>query len=183
MSRHVAVGVFRFLMGVALAGVFCGCTSTMPQTSNEPALAASRFYGRLREYQVNGLPEGKASKALEPLMTPELAADFRAAKAEQAAFMKKNPDEKPPWIEGDLFSSLFEGFQWFTAGKARVKGDRAEVPMQLRYSGSGDTVRWTDTLVLRRGEKGWLVDDVKYGGNWPFASHGTLKQALRVKED
>jgi hypothetical protein len=112
-------------------------------------------------------------------MTPKLIAKLQAAMAEQAAFMKKNPDEKPPFVEGDLFTSVFEGAQTHAEGSARISEDTAEVQVQFTYSESGNTTTWKDTLILKKSAKGrWLVDDVRYGGN----SRGLLSEALEARE-
>ncbi len=92
------------------------------------------------------------------------------------------PRRKAPWIEGDLFSSLFEGFQTFTAKPAKIAGEKAEVPIEFVYTYQGEATRWTDTLLLKRSESGWLVDDVRYGATWDFANQGTLQEALKPEK-
>ncbi|MFZ4683495.1 MAG: hypothetical protein ACOYMS_13390 [Terrimicrobiaceae bacterium] len=156
-----------------------GCAAPKPAGSPaDPRQTAQVFYDTLRANQVRGLPEGKAWRELQPLLTPELAAHFRDAEKIQAVFIRKNPSEKPPWCEGDLFSSLFEGPQSHIIGVARIQGDRAEVPVKLLHADPSGSARWTDTLILRQTARGWLVDDVIYGGNWPFAPKGSLVEAL-----
>ncbi len=86
--------------------------------------------------------------------------------------MRRHPDEKPPFVDGDLFSSLFEGPQRATAGTPVVSGDRALVPMQFSYAEGGKVTRWTDTVVLRDSPHGWLVDDVRYGGHLAVCVEG-----------
>lgn len=149
-----------------------------PVLPADPATAAKEFYTELHEHKVSGLPQKEDWLALQPRVTAELATAILGAQAEQADFIKKNPDEKPPWIEGDLFSSLFEGPQKFTIGQAKVTGNLAEVPVTCTHTEGGDTSKWTDTLVLRKTAAGWQLDDVRYGGTWDFASTGTLKQSL-----
>lgn len=162
---------------IALTLAACA-TSNVRVVSSDPTVAAKDFYTQLRHERIEGLPQGKQWRDLEPLMTPKLASEFREASRQQAVFLKKNPDEKAPWAEGDLFGSLFEGPQGFTVGSAVVKGEHAEVPVQLFYKDKAETVRWTDTLILQHTTKGWLLDDVRYGGKWPFAPKGTLSEVL-----
>ena len=117
---------------IALTLAACA-TSNVRVVSSDPTVAAKDFYTQLRHERIEGLPQGKQWRDLEPLMTPKLASEFREASRQQAVFLKKNPDEKAPWAEGDLFGSLFEGPQGFTVGSAVVKGEHAEVPVQLFY--------------------------------------------------
>lgn len=160
------------------------CAATPPAIPSDPAEAAKAFYTGLRG-KPTGLPKDEAWAALKPRVTPELAAAIEAAQNEQARFMKEQPDEKPPWIEGDLFSSLFEGWQEFSVGKARIKGESAQVPLAFSYTEGGSTSKWTDTIILARpnGSKGWLVEDLHYGGGWDFSNKGTLLDALAPAPD
>lgn len=143
-----------------------------------PREVAKVFYGELRRLGVTGLPNGSDWEVLKVRVSEELAAAVVRAQKEQAEFIKANPCEKPPWIEGDLFSSLFEGPQKFEIGEAKVEGDKAEVPVGCVHSSGGDTAKWTDTLLLVKTGEGWRIDDVRYGGKWDFALTGTLKEGL-----
>jgi hypothetical protein len=154
------------------------CAGHAAEDQATPAAAARRFYSELQGRKVRGLSQNKDWDAVLQFMTPDLSASFLRAQAEQADFIKRHPDEKPPWIDGDLFSSLFEGPQQFTPGRATVKGSTALVPMAFTYTEGGNTTKWTDTLELAKTEKGWLVEDLHYGGGWDFSNKGTLSDAL-----
>lgn len=149
-----------------------------PVIPADPAEAAKAFYAKVRALNFPGLPKGQDWIALLPLVTEEFATAMLGAQAEQAEAIKNAPDEKPPWIEGDLFSSVFEGVQHFIIGKARVTGDKAEVPVTCTYTEGGDTVKWTDTLLMVRTAKGWLFDDMRFGGTGGPAPKDTLKQGF-----
>lgn len=167
---------------VATFSAALSCFAEDRAKEGDPAAAARVFYSELRRLEVTGLPEGESWSFLSPLMSEELVAGMERARAEQADFIKKFPDEKPPWIEGDLFSSLFEGPKTFTVLSAKVTGDRAEVPVSCVRTEGGDTAKWSDTLILIKTGKGWLIDDVRYDGKWDFANTGTLKAALAAEE-
>lgn len=156
-----------------------GCASLQTSSApSDPRQTVQIFYSTLLTNKVSGLPDGKTMKALAPLMTPDLARYFREARQVQAVFMKHSPDEKPPWCEGDLFSSLFEGPQKVSVGEPRIIGSRAEVPVLCSHSDRSGTTRWTDVFLLQKTPRGWLVEDVRYGGKWPFAASGTLSEVL-----
>jgi hypothetical protein len=173
-----------------LAAVSLSFSATMttsraetPATTDTPKAAAKTFYGILIKHQVSGLPNKDVWKELQPRLSSKLISLLEAARAEQAAFMKKHPDEKPPWIEGDLFSSLFEGAQTHAEGEASVTGNKAEVPVTFTYTEGGSTTKWTDRLILTKGPAdNWLVDDVRFGGGWDFAPKGLLSDGLKARE-
>lgn len=171
--RRFAITLLGLCPGVVGAG----------EGETDPAAVAGAFYDRLRARRVSGLPRGEDWAALEPLVSEKLAAAIRRAQREQAEHLRDHPDEKPPWIEGDLFSSLFEGSQTHRVGKVEVAGDTATVAVAFTHREGGHTAAWTDTLVLRRVGKAWKVEDLRYGGTWDFASRGTLLEGLvPVKE-
>lgn len=146
--------------------------------------AAVTFYGELRKERIEGLPNQSQLQRLAPLITPELHALLVRAAAEQARQMKEHPDDKPDWIEGDLFGSLFEGIKDWALGevKSPAGGDGATVEVKLRYTEPGQApVEWSDTLVWTNRDGKWLLDDIRMGGKWAFGGGGTLRQRLAVK--
>lgn len=169
--RHTLFWMISVLFGAQIL-------AEEPGTAAKPEEVARRFYSELKRHQVTGLPTGEAWEGIRPLVSEALGTALQRARKEQEEFMRKFPDEKPPWIEGDLFSSLFEGFHGFTVRTPKVEKDRAEIPIEFAYTDRGETTRWTDTLLLRLSESGWRVDDVRYGATWDFANQGTLQAAL-----
>ena len=80
--------------------------------------------------------------------------------------MKAEPDEKGPWVEGDLFTSNFEGFTRFE--EMPGAGDR--VAVQFRYTGNGQTFAWEDEVWMKREGGRWVVDDDFYRRTAGFTS-------------
>ena len=131
-----------------------------------------------------------APPAALPAAAPELVvADLYAA---LAAARVAAPGEKPPFTDGDLFSSLFEGPTAFAVGKA-VSAATApdgrlgdlQVPVDLVHTidpaaGGGEPTTWTDTVLLREENGRFVVADIAFGGGWDFANKGTMVAALRA---
>ena len=149
----------------------------------DPTAVARVFYSELRRLGVSGLPGEQAWMKLKPFCSESLGGLLELAVKEQVEFIERHPDEKPPWIEGDLFSSLFEGPRQFSTGAAKISGETAEVVVECSHTEGGDTVKWSDVLLLVREGGKWLIDDVSYGGTWDFANSGTLKEALDPSEE
>ena len=170
-----------FLSGLVVALVAtASCPRIIAGTAPEsPAAVATTFCRTVRAERLEGLPSAPAMAKIRPLVTKELADGIERARAEQADFQRRHPDEKPPWIEGDLFSSSFEGVTSWSLGTPVVKEKSAEVPLHHVCADGKDTVRWTDTLVLTRTAEGWRVADVRYGGTWAFqAGTASLARSL-----
>ena len=177
-------GLIAALALVALASVGCErrADAVLPQTSvpeiagsscknSDAAQAARDFYARIMTDAASGLPSKESMGALAPLMTASMRAAIEKARVRQQAFITAHPDEKPDFIEGSLFTSLFEG------PTALESATAVEVGFVHAQAGS-ETFRWKDQALLRCEQERWRLDDVRYGGDWDFASKGQLKQAL-----
>ncbi len=142
--------------------------------------AAKHFCTLIRAEPIHGLPSEDQLKKLSSLITPGLHAAMVKARAEQQEQIKKHPDEKPNWIEGDLFGSLFEGVtQWELGSAFAAPGVDGTVKVNLTYTeGTQPPVKWTDTLVFKQREEKWLLDDIRMGGEWAFKSGDSLRGRL-----
>lgn len=153
---------------------------TPPQEPQKSATAqADAFYRTYLKLKVSGLPSDEQMKELSPFFTQDLLELFAAARQKHDRFVREHPDEKPPWGDGDLFTSLFEGAGEFKLGKPALKGSRAEIPVKLAYHGGGSTSRWTDVLVLTKTANGWRVSDILLKGEWQFKSGDSLRNILK----
>ena len=121
----------------------------------KPEIFANLFYQKYLELNVRGLPDEKELKALSPYLSEDLRKLFEKAQLEQEQFIAENPAEKPPWIDGDMFTSLFEGAQSFKVGEVRSHSVHTDVNITLEYREGGETFRWNDTLVLIKTKEGW----------------------------
>jgi hypothetical protein len=130
---------------------------------------------------LTGIPDESRLAQLAPLLTPELRDLFRVALSEQKRCENKFPDDKPPWIEGDIFSSSFEGFTSFRTAASRPATQGRQVTLSFVYAEGKDRVKWTDTLVLRNEGGRWRVDDVYYRAHFAFGSGfgSSLKSSLK----
>lgn len=147
--------------------------------NDEAAQAARDFYAGIMTDAASGLPSSESMLKLAPLMTSSLRAAVEKARVRQQAFIAVHPDEKPDFIEGSLFTSLFEGPSALESATAAVNGDDAVVDVGFVHAETGaETFRWKDQALLRCEQGHWRLDDVRYGGDWDFASKGQLKQAL-----
>lgn len=140
---------------------------------------ADNFYATLRDLNVRGLPDKDQLKELTPFLSSQIVATIKRNQKTQAAFIEKHPDEKPPWVEGDLFSSLFEGPTSYQIGNTRTKGSTREVDIYLHHVSESDKVKWTDTVVLKKFGDKWLVTNIIFKGKWQFKTGSSLLNALK----
>ncbi len=150
---------------------------TNAELANAKKLAAD-FYEMHARFAGRGLPDPAAMNAYDAFLCPSLSSALGAARAKQAAFIAAHPGDKPPLVEGDLFSSLFEGSDNAQALDAVADGDGARVTVALAHGVGPGATRWHDDLVVHRDDGIWCVADVAYGGTWPLANKGTLTASL-----
>jgi hypothetical protein len=175
MIRKVFMAI---LLAVPL--VSCGDESTVAV----PAPAVSAFYDIVVSERQGGVPDMDMRARLRPVISPELDSLLaQAAEAERRHTMRTNNSE-PPYLQGDIFSSLFEGATAYEVGAcATENAETVACAVSLSYEGEGETAKWQDRVLLTISAHDaslFLVDDIAYGGEWDFASRGTLKGSLRA---
>lgn len=142
--------------------------------------AAERFLTWHHSAAVRGAPDAQALKALQPVLTPALHCLLQQADVLRSAVAKARPEDKPPFVEGDMFSSLWEGPSAFRLASVDSQRHTARVQVRFVHAPGGDQapVVWQDALHLQRTDSGWRVADVEYLGKWDFAPKGRLRAGL-----
>ena len=144
--------------------------------------AANDFYKAsmsVKSIHIEGIPPAKVRAALTPYITPALDKALADGDAAEQAHTKKTKNEEPPFVEGDLFSSTFEGVTTYKVGACKTNADAATCPVALTYTDPSGTSKWSDTLLLARANGEWRVDDIQYGATWEFGNKGKLRDTLK----
>lgn len=151
-----------------------------PLDLRSPPAAARAFYGIYLRLPHDGVPGASARAHLRPVVSARLGALLARADAAEREHTRRTHNQEPPILEGDVFTSLFEG-----AGRFKVEGcqawpARAICSVALSYSSPHDKpAHWRDRVVLVHAAGGWRVDDVVYGGTWAFGNKGRLSDSLK----
>lgn len=183
--------LFRLILSTAALWL-TACAAPVEQTESTRAAprslaAAQSIFDQIASLGIRGLPTDRQMTALAPLLSDELRQSMESARAWQKGeierMQREGSEDKPPFIEGDLFGSLFEGAQSTRAVAVSEADGRIRVTLDRSYGGDGDRVQWQDRAVLVRSGDGYRLDDVEYGGDWAFqAGAGTLRNTLRARE-
>jgi len=161
--------VSAMMKNALFALLLLAATSTTPQATVE------RFYTTYIAHKPAGLPSGKDLTRLRPFLSAKLAAAIDAANVYSKEYARKNPDDKPPFVDGDYFASLFEGPSSFKTAAAVQDGNAWKVPVRFKY----ENVHWTDTVVVTRENGKYVIDDVIFGGAGEFNPPGHLSARLQ----
>ena len=173
----------------AAAAAPAPAAATLPAAAPEKVVAD--LYAALATLRPSGAPTEAQRAALAPMLSSELIGLLSRADTARASARAAAPGEKPPFTDGDLFSSLFEGPTGYTVGRA-VSGAAApggrlgdlRVPVTLTHVAdpptAGKATTWTDTVLLREENGRFVVADIAFGGGWDFANKGSMLAALRA---
>ena len=167
----------RLLPSLLLAAA---CAAPAKSAGPGPAEAVERFYTTYIAAQVSGAPSEAQLAQLAPYLSDTLTALLRAAAAQRDADEAAHPDEKPRFVEGDLFSSLFEGPASVTVQPGDTTGPTRTYLAWLSapVSDTLPPLGWADTVRVERAGGRWVITDIAYGGTWDFAQRGSLQASL-----
>jgi len=169
------------MMRASLAGLLLFLAATPAGAQADMTGAANGFlaaYGGF--HPSDGIPDATGRTRLAPYLSPalnKLLADGAAAEARFSAKVK----DAPPLVEGDLFTSLFEGATSWKLGACAASGASARCRVEFTHAdGKQKPTVWTDTLILANTPQGWRVDDIAYGANFQFGNTGKLTDTLHT---
>lgn len=148
-------------------------------TASSPQSLVDQFYRTYIPHKPAGLASGKSLARLKPFLSTKLIASIDAALAYQKDQEKKNPGDMPPFIEGDFFSSLFEGPSSFKSSAAAPDGDTWKVPVHFKY----EKVQWDDVVIVTKEGGRYVIDDVIFGGAGEFNPKGRLSERLAQRDE
>ena len=148
------------------------------------AEAAAKFYDIRLSEKSGGVPEGDFRTRLRPVVSPALDSLFAQAAEAERRHTERTNNSEPPYLQGDIFSSLFEGATGYEIGKCETDAAALTATVvcdvMLAHEAGDEPVQWTDRVVLVSDNGRWMVDDIRYGGDWDFASKGSLQPTLKA---
>jgi len=157
------------------------------QPAGDPAAAANAFYAvyASQQAQGGGIPDATGRVRYAPVLSPRLNKQLATAAAAQARLNAKVRNAVPPMLEGDIFSSLFEGATAWKVGACQGNAKTARCPVALTYTPppsqmAAKTANWSDTILLENTPQGWKVDDVIYDAGFAFGNTGRLSSMLQM---
>ncbi len=173
-----------FLAAASAVLTIHGACVCLADPAGDMAKVAKDFYGAYATFHPSdGIPDANGRAKYEPFISPKLAMLLADGNRAEASFAKANKDS-PPLIEGDLFTSNFEGATSFKVGACAVDGSAGHCAVALVYDDRGQRPKdkpaaWTDTVYLVETPSGWRVDDIAYGASWEFGNKGRLSDTVK----
>jgi len=141
--------------------------------------AASAFYRIYLTTRTTGIPNAAIRAKFSPAISHTLAQLLERADSAERHYAKVTKRLVPPLVQGDVFTSLFEGAENFTMRDCKHTEAATVCRVELHYGSSSNTARWVDKIHLVRSRGRWVVDDIEYGDDRGFMHKGRLKDVLR----
>lgn len=155
-------------------------TAAPADADDMPAVANGFYTTYVGLPRTGGIPDATARVRYAPFLSPRLAKLIADGAAAESRFAKKIRNA-PPLIEGDLFSSLFEGASSFRLGACSGDTQRGQCSVALTYQAPGQKpVQWNDMVLLVNSPAGWKVDDIAYKAGFQFGNAGLLSDTLKM---
>jgi hypothetical protein len=168
---HVRFIAWLILIGLFGASVCCG---------DSPGTPVDQFYNLYLKLHPSGLPTQAEEEALAPYLSKRLLRLVDTARSCQDAFIRKHPGDKPPWADGCLFASLFEGPTQFKIAKVVANPDGASTVYV--HFGNGPA-EWEDSVIVIREAGRHVIYDFVMSGAGPFNPPGRFSEGLKCPSE
>lgn len=164
---------------IALAILFFAANAFAAGSDAEMTRVVNAFYDTYLVVKPSGVPSGKEQRKFKPFLTASLAKLLNEAARAEEKYRRVTKGEVPPLVEGDLFTSLFEGATAFKVLSCEAATGSCLVEYSYVDAAGGPPSRWKDKVYLVRNAGGWLINDIEYLGEWQFMHKGRLQELLK----
>jgi hypothetical protein len=144
-------------------------------------LAVQKFYQVYLEVKTFGVPTEKDRARFAPYLSGQLQELLAGAAAAERRYAKATRGKVPPLVEGDLFTSMFEGAHGFRVVSCEMQGEQGVCLVEFTFTDPSlkSPFHWQDKVYLAKGPHGWVVDDIEFLGTWQFMHKGRLQDLLK----
>jgi hypothetical protein len=141
------------------------------------------FYQQHLKTHSPGIPSADELKQLQPFLSQTLFSLLSQAADIDARYHAAAESLVPPLVDGDLFTSLFEGATSFAVDSCEHEGDHASCLVRFRYAGNtgdnkGVNESWKDKLLLIKQQQQWRIDDIEFIGSGQSSQREYLTDTL-----
>lgn len=156
--------------------IVISCSVASPKVDSPELIVKYFLEWEAREHP-NGVYRGIRSLELDAVLSPELQCLLDAAITANEVSKRLAPDEKPPFIEGNIFLPVaWERPLSHSITASQLDGNRSSVEVSFQYEPNG--LQFTSKYWLSRQTGVWKIVDITLGGDCDFCQKGKLRDAL-----
>ncbi|MTW12674.1 hypothetical protein GM658_18855 [Pseudoduganella eburnea] len=165
----------KLLALFVLAGLF-PCVSCAGDIGS-PGAAVEKFLSWEAKVQPSGAYKGLTSTELKDMLSRELLCLLDAAQKANELSVRAAPEDKPPYIEGNLFlPSAWDRPKGSQILAVNDDGRTAKVDVRFKYVPDGDDD--TNRFYLKQASNGWRIIEIVRRGSCDFCQSGGLRASL-----
>lgn len=164
LKKNAMTKTFLSLLSLTLFLFLNACTSADEQAIQQTLntfFANTEMHSQVNQTALSTQLAGLLQQAIE-------AEKIDAEQTKNGPF----PTDKPMLIEGDIFSSIYEGRTGVTVKSVQI--DKQQAKAVLALENKAYKMHWTDTAILVKENEAWKIDDVVYGQS----TQGSTKRVL-----
>lgn len=149
-----------------------GCSSITPRTP------VDNFYKVYLKMKPVGLPTKEQEQKMAPYLSKRLLELMDEARNYQEEFRRQSPEDIPPWVDGCLFASLFEGPDRFEIVDLVPNPDETwTVKVHFGYV----TYEWEDLVIIGTEGQRYVIVEILMSGAGDFNPPGRLSGNLKYR--
>ncbi|KMQ65013.1 hypothetical protein ACM46_12515 [Chryseobacterium angstadtii] len=173
--------LFLYLSGILLFFVSCKNNENRTSESAEKEITqkVNQLYTEYDGRKTSIYNQSFSDSLFSPELKKTLEEAIDASEADIEKVKKSaHPDEKPMLIEGDLFSSVFEGYTGYKVKSVTIdpSGTSADATIALENTMSPPKITWTDKVQFIKSDQGWKIDNIQFDS---IANEKDLKTSLK----
>lgn len=182
MERIMIFFKKKHVMILALMGII-PLTCNLSDSSEQKHTIKS-FYNLIISEKYSEIPDSNQLFKIKPYISVHLQKLLVEARNIENSIAAEQTEPAPPFIEGSIFTSLFEGPDSLTGIKTDSTVKNAFL-VELEYKNTADlpgadtTVTWNDRVFLIKENSTWVIDDIELLGNWDFAREDRVTSILK----
>lgn len=166
------------ILVLAVALMTAACSADRDQQARE---LVNNFYQTLQSTRPDGALSLGELITFRHFLSIQLFDLLKDVSVAEESHQARTDEETAPLVEGDLFTTHPQGASTYRLLACEMRDNGGVCAVELIYSDASLTapIRSTDRVILSRDARGWVIDNIEYGGGAGL-HQGDLRRSLRT---
>lgn len=166
------------LLVLAVVLLTSACSSGREQQARE---LVSSFYRTLQSSRPDGALSLSELITFRHFLSVRLFDLLKDVSVAEEAHLARGDEQADPLVQGDLFTTHPHGASTYRLLACEIRDNGGVCAVELIYSDTKLTapIKSTDRVILSRDARGWVIDNIEYGGGTGM-HQGDLQHNLRT---
>jgi len=170
--------IYPCMTSLLTALVLSACSGSGDETHLQEQVIDG-FYQQHLKMRHGGLPSTEELTQLQPYVSQNLLGVLSKAAETEVKYHAAGEESQAPLVDGDLFTSLFEGASSWSLENCDSDNQRATCLVKFIHENeNGSNEHWQDKLVLVKENQQWHIDDIQFLGSGQSSQQEYLSETL-----